>query len=296
MSGQDTIYQMITDRMIAALEKGTIPWHKPWAVRNPVSMSTGKTYRGINPFILAQAQAEGGYTSPYWGSIKRINALGGKVRKGEKPTVVIFWKRLPIIETDQATGETKKKIIAMLRYYKVWNAEQCEGLEDKYYPAATQDGTAEVLEDAEIVWKRYLAEGGPTLTENDSQAFYAIDHDMISLPPRGAFDGPDEFYATAFHEATHSTGHPTRLDIPESGHNHFGNAKYSAEELRAEMGAAMLCASTGIHATFDNSASYIANWLGALRGDHRLVIKAAARAQKASDMILGITYGDDADE
>ena len=54
------------------------------------------------------------------------------------------------------------------------------------------------------------------------------------------------------------------------------------------MGAAMLCGVIGVeNKTIKNSASYIQSWLGKLRDDKKLVVHAAAAAQKAADFILG---------
>lgn len=298
MSGTDTIYELVTERVIAKLEEGTAPWQKPWTAAAggvPVSLSSKKPYRGINVFLLAIAAADGGYRSNWWGSYKQIEKLGGQVRKGEKSTVVVFWKRLPIEEV--VDGKKVKKVIPLLRYFRVFNAEQCDGLPEKYQAPAEVEGTFAEHKDAERIIKEYLGrEDAPELRYGGDRAFYADALNLIQLPAREDFHSEEEFYSTAFHEVTHSTGSPRRLDrkgIAEF--DHFGSEKYAKEELVAEMGSAILQAVTGIEAPFDNSAAYIANWLTKLRDDKKLVVQAAAQAQRAVDHILGVEYskGDD---
>lgn len=301
MSGQDTIYELVTERVIAKLEAGTAPWQKPWTAAAggvPVSLSSRKPYRGINVFLLAIAAADGGYRSNWWGSHKQIQKLGGHVREGEKSTIVVFWKRLPIEERDPETGNKVKKVIPLLRYYRVWNAEQCDGLPEKYQAPAEVSGTFAEHKDAERIIKEYLGrEGAPSLRYGGDRAFYLDSANLIQLPAREDFHSEEEFYSTAFHEATHSTGAPQRLNrkgIAEF--DHFGSEKYAKEELVAEMGSAILQAVTGIEVTFDNSANYIANWLQRLRDDKKLVVQAAAQAQRAVDYILGVEYEKGGDE
>ena len=176
----------------------------------------------------------------------------------------------------------------MARLYGVFNADQCEGLPARYCP---QQGSEPVrIETADDVIGAYLAAPGAPGLDHDggNSAFYKIGPDEIHLPKASSFESADHYYATACHEMAHSTGHPSRLDIPESGKNHFGDGKYSREELRAEMTAAYLCAETGLDSgkLFDNSASYVSSWLGELRSDRKLVVSAAAAAQKAADLVL----------
>ncbi len=291
------VYQDVTDRMIAALERGTVPWHQPWSASSggrPRSMSTGRPYSGINTWLLGLAAFERGYTSPWWGTFKQIKELGGMVRKGQNAqngsgaTHIVFWKTFTPkdAQADPDTGEIRQRAVA--RLYSVFNADQTEGLPERYYP---QQGSGPVpAESAEDVIGAFLTAPGAPGLEHDggSRAFYKIGPDEIHLPQASSFESAGHYYATAYHELAHSTGHPSRLDIPESGGNHFGDGKYSREELRAEMTAAYLCAETGLDSgrLFDNSASYIASWLGELRNDRKLVISAAAAAQKAADLVL----------
>jgi antirestriction protein ArdC len=113
------------------------------------------------------------------------------------------------------------------------------------------------------------------------------------MPKPETFISREHYYSTLFHEMTHSTGHPSRLNRPTlSDAARFGDANYSKEELVAEMGAAYLCGFAGIeNKTIDESASYLASWLRVLRSDHRLLISAASQAQKAVDYVRGMQHG-----
>ena len=157
----DTIHRMVTERMMAALDRGTVPWRKPWqaAAGRPRSMSTGQPYRGVNVFLLGLTAAEEGYASPYWGTYRQISDLGGQVRRGERSTLAIFWKQAEHAEPDPQTGEPATQQLPVLRYYRVFNAAQAGHLPGRFYPAPGQH--AEIAEPQEVL-DRYLA-GGPRL-------------------------------------------------------------------------------------------------------------------------------------
>ena len=293
-SGQDTIYRMVTERIIEQLEKGTAPWQKLWSSAYPLSMSTGKPYRGINPMLLAMTASEAGYESQWWGSWKKITKLGGKLKDGEgkKYTIVVFWNR--IVKTDKETG--KDKVFFLLRYYRVYNAEQCDGLPEKYYAKPGSDAPDDI-DTAEDIIKGYLANGGPKLRHGGDGANYAPRTDVVRLPAKSSFDDMPAYYGAAFHELTHSTGHNARLNRPGiTEFDHFGSDKYGKEELVAHLGSAMLLSITGTDVHQDNDAAYIAGWLKTIKGDNTLVVKAAGQAQRAVDLIQGITFANDAEE
>jgi antirestriction protein ArdC len=283
----DTIYKIVTERMIAALQRGTVPWRKPWQATagQPRSMSTGHPYRGVNVFLLSLTAGEEGYASPFWGTYRQITGLGGQVRHGEHSTLVVFWKQAQAEQRDPHTGETTVKRLPVLRYYRVFNATQADGLPERFHPAP---GEHREIAGPQALLDRYLA-GGPRLVHvAGDRADYHPATDTIRLPQPAQFRTPEDYYATAFHEAGHSTGHPSRLNRPGiAGFDHFGSGQYAREELTAQMTSSILCAQTGIDtpATFANSASYIAGWVTALDGDHKLVITAAAQAQRACDVI-----------
>ena len=283
----DTIHRIVTERMIAALQRGTVPWRKPWQATavQPRSMSTGQPYRGVNPFLLAMTAAEEGYASPYWGTYRQIAELGGQVRKGEHSTLVVFWKKTQTEHRDSQTGELTVRQLPVLRYYRVFNAAQADHLPGQFHPPP---GERIQISQPQAVLDRYLADGPQLLHVPGDHADYHPATDTIRLPLRAQFRTAEGYYATAFHEAGHSTGHPARLNRPGiTAFDHFGSGKYAREELVAQMTSSLLCAQTGIEnpEIFENSASYINNWLTALNNDHRLVITAAAHAQRACDVI-----------
>lgn len=283
-----TIYEMVTGRIIELLAKGTAPWQMTWnpklgLPRNAVSK---KPYRGINPFMLAAA----GYSSPLWITYKQAQEAGGHVKRGEKGHFVIFWKWLDAAAKDsdgnaiiRSDGSPRMKKIPFLRYFTVFNVEQTEGLPE----SLTDPG--KVADNAPLPTADSILEGfesAPKIVHGAAQASYSPSADTVYMPDRNAFNSSEEYYATLFHELAHSTGHSSRLDRGLSGDKAQGS--YGKEELVAEMTAAFLCAHCGIESTMDNSASYLDGWSKSLRGDAKLVVMAAAAAQKASDWILGI--------
>ncbi len=276
-----SVYQVVTDRVIEQLEKGTAPWRRQWGgeFRFPVNLASGKTYRGVNSFVLSCF----GYSSPYWLTYRQAEKLGGHVRKGEKGCPIIFWKEWKT--KDRQTGEDIK--LPVLRYSTGFNVAQCE-LPDGAVPALDEpahDFTP--IERCQRLLTRF--ELKPSIRHEFAKPFYRPHDDLVGMPKPEAFDNAEAYYAILFHELTHSTGHTERLNrkgITELAA--FGSDSYGREELIAEMGAAFLCGESGIEtATLDNTASYVAGWLKILRKDSKLVVQAAAAAQKAADHILG---------
>jgi len=276
------VYEIITDRIMEKLEQGCVPWHKPWAGNSEYqkNLITKKEYRGINVFILSCA----GYASPYWLTYKQAKELGGNIQKGEKGSPVVFWKWLE----KKSDDETEEKI-PMLRYYTVFNVCQTEGIDEKKIPElAIKYNELEKIEICEQVIARMPKR--PEIVHKEQRAYYRPSNDTLNMPLFESFDDAEKFYSVIFHELTHSTGHQSRLNrkgITEIAA--FGSKEYSKEELVAEMGAAFLCGHCQIeNKTIDNSAAYIKSWLSKLHDDKKMVVVAAAQAQKAADFILGI--------
>jgi antirestriction protein ArdC len=273
-------YQLVTDRIVAALEAGHVPWHRPWANVDdrPRSLSTGKTYKGINVFILTATAMAAGYDSPWWGTFKQIQERGGMVRKGEKGTPVVFWKFIE--KKDPLTDEIKK--IPFLRYFTVFNASQAD---DLVVPTSSPDPYAELKTASQIV-SRYV--DGPKVVHTGNRACYSPWFDRVMMPKSGQFEDVEAYYSTLFHELVHSTGHESRLARKSLvTPTPFGDPDYSREELVAEMGAAFLNAEAGIPPNYPQHVGYIAHWIEALKGDSKLLVQAAGAAQKAADRILG---------
>jgi len=291
-------YTLVTDRIIAELESGTIPWHKPWTCAQPaISHTTGKAYSLLNQLLL------GGHGGEYV-TFQQAQKEGGRVKKGEKSSMVVFWKWLKVEDEDTGAFEgapatsgedttvpqprscdakrgSRRKDVPFLRYYNVFHIDQCEGLAPKFRaseppiitPAAANDAAEDVIHG-------YVATTGVRLINRESsEAFYQPSTDTVVLPLRTQFSDTAEYYSTAFHELTHSTGHPKRLNrITETAR--FGSAPYSREELCAELGASFILNTLGIEtpASFKNSAAYISHWLGVLKEDKRLLVTAAGQA------------------
>ena len=284
MSNQ--VYGYITDKIMEELERGCVPWHKPWkspdGVRVPMNYASKKPYRGVNTFLLAVARFKAGYDSNYWLTYKQIQTLGGNV-KGQHSEMVVFWKLLEK-PAENPTAERENDYIPMLRYYRVFNLDQVTGIKK---PSLENQPAFQPIKEAEEVATKYQEQ--IEVLHGGSRAYYQPSNDWIRMPEKETFDGPQEYYSTLFHEFTHSTGHKTRLNRPGITEAHyFGDEVYNKEELIAEMGAAMLSGVVGIeNRTIKNSASYIQSWLGKLKEDKKLVVHAAAAAQKAADFILG---------
>ena len=290
-------YADVTARVLEALEGGTVMWHKPWHATGetaPLNIDSNKKYRGINVFLLAFTAMEKGYSSNRWGTYKQIGERGGQVRKGEKSTEVVFWKILD--KTQEVDGETVNKKIPMLRTYNVFNEDQADwDPETDRRRAVPVRAQVDPVQAAEGVIAEYLSLTGPSVRHGGDRAFYAPGFDMVQLPHQGDFDSTDHYYSTKFHEVTHSTGHTSRLareGIADGTFGKFGDGVYSKEELIAEMGAAMLCGIAGVDqaATIPATAAYLAHWRDALKGDNKLIVQAAAAAQKAVDLIVGTTF------
>jgi len=269
-------YDRITERIVALMEQGTVPWHKPWQIQTgmPRNLVTQKPYRGINTFLLMSM----GFESPNWLTYRQAVQLGGNVKKGEKSCPVVFWK--PMEVTDTESGEVEK--IPFLRLYHVFNASQCEGL--KNVPAADET-TFSTTNAAEIVAKMPQP---PVIKHGMTMAYYAPRQDTVGMPEPKNFKTEDGYHATLFHELVHSTGHEKRLKRQSiTERNGFGSDPYCKEELIAELGSAFLCGHSGIvEQTIDSSAAYLENWLKQLKNDKTLIVYAAAQAQKAADFIL----------
>jgi antirestriction protein ArdC len=273
------IYDIVTDRIIAAMENGVVPWRKPWTgTGGPTSLSTGKAYRGINALILDVVAMSEGYELPLWGTYKQAQALGGNVRKGEKGTPVVLWKPM---EKEKADGSTES--FMMMRYFTVFNVAQMENIDipEKYLvkrePVAVLDGVAEAL----------AYPGGPDVRHaQQDKAYYSPAKDEIVLPLLEQFTSPERYAATALHEITHSTGHDERLARGLTGA--FGCESYAQEELVAEIGAAMLATHIGIDVEWEQHAAYLTSWLRVLKDDRKLIVQAAQKAQKAVDHVMSV--------
>ena len=275
------VYKIVTDKILALLEQGTIPWEAPASGAMPMNLVSGKTYNGINAMLLY------GGATPLWLTYNQAKALGGYVKKGEKSSIAIFWKMLDMTKTDNKTeNKTETKQFPMIRYYSVFNVSQCEGLPAKKIAEYAVRDNQEIRDCQSIIDNMPCK---PKITFGTSHTpCYSKTTDEVYLPAREAFVSSERIYKTMFHELIHSTGHSTRLarksllDIAA-----FGDHSYSHEELVDEMGAAFLAYHSGIHeSTIDNSAAYIDGWMRTIKANDKILVIAATQANKASNYIL----------
>lgn len=287
-ANQFDVYAEVTAKIVAMLEVGVVPWRSPILGQGkaewPKNLESGKPYRGVNVFLLAMTSWCKGYGSAHWLTYNQAKDRGGSVRKGEKSSMVVFWKTYET--TDRKTGELTT--VPVLRYYNVFNVEQCEGITVPAAEGAKVEATAfSPIEAAEKLVSGY--EGRPEIVQNGNRAYYVPAMDAVHTPPPSKFISTEAYYATLFHELAHSTGHSKRLGRGiDTTMAPFGSPDYAREELVAEMAAAFLCGHTGIApATVENSASYIDGWIKTLKGDKRLAVVAAGAAQRAADWIKG---------
>lgn len=283
------VFEMVTDRIVAQLQQGNIPWHKPWGgvagIDAAISHESGKPYSLVNQMILGKAGE--------WLTFMQVQKEGGRIKRGEEASFVVFWKQCVFEEkvegekNEDGTDKTIQHVVPVLKWYNVWHIDQTEGIEPKH--KAVVDGTAELVEDADEIVNTYVLREGIKL-QNDKpsdRAFYRPSTDEVVVPMISQYESSAEYYSTMFHELTHSTGHESRLHRLNKVAA-FGSEEYSREELVAEMGAAYLCTMVGVDTdnAFRNSAAYIKGWLQALKNDAKMVVVAAGKAEAAVRYIL----------
>jgi len=276
-TSKQSVYTIVTQRIVEALKAGKIPWTQPWAsTPAPRNFLSNQVYRGMNYLLLRLAAR----STPYWLTHSQIEMRGGKILAGEKGTVITFW-RSPDKERD---GEDARPV---MRYYRVWNYDQTEGMPP--CPEEVPGAGLEPKAAAEAIVKAMPLP--PSITKVGDEAFYSIVEDRVNVPQLKKFKDVNRYYSVFFHELTHSTRHSKRLNRTYRNEKPnqprvFGSNDYSREELVAEIGAAFLCAECGIENTVESSAAYISGWLSAINDDEKLLVHACAAAQRASDFIL----------
>jgi len=290
-AGQDraTLYDEITDKIIAELEAGRVPWVQPWgtaAARAPLAMpknaSAARQYGGINVLILWGAVIERGFTGQSWLTFRQALSLGGHVRKSERGTTVVYADRFVPSNEKRRAAETGEEVQAVpfLKRFTVFNTDQCADLPGEIATTAPPPPPNLIEPTVEALIKAT----GITFRIGGERAFYAPAEDYVQVPPPQAYFEPINWHRTALHELGHATGHPSRLNRDQSGSH--GTKKYAFEELVAELSSAFSCASLGIVPTVRH-ADYIGAWLDVLREDNRAVVRAASQASKAADYLLG---------
>ncbi|MFS2224873.1 ArdC family protein [Pantoea sp. B65] len=286
------VYQQVTDEIIAAVEEGCIPWIRPWRDGEPVfpvNAALNRAYNGINIPLLWRSADRNGFEHDRWLTFRQALNVGGNVRKGEKSTLAVLYLPQEREEKDKngeplfdSNGQPKKQHFALLRTFRLFNLEQCDGL-----PQAWKQPVIQVSAPVEAAEAVISHSGVPVVHRRQQRAYYYPHRDVIVMPHPEQFDNADEYYGTLLHEITHATGHLTRLarEGITSENKTFGDPVYAFEELVAEMGSAFICAQTGIRANLQH-AGYIESWLRVLRNDKRAIIRASGLARNACEWLL----------
>lgn len=321
------LYAEVTESIVSALETAG-NWQRPWTLTAngaayPRSID-GRPYRGVNTILLWASAMDNGYTSGIWGTFKawyqdrpstpdeveaalaaeadgepltgigvaRKNRKGEwrttlrTVRKGEKATMVTLWKPVRRSEKQAAANPDKPRDYLLLRHFNVFSAEQIDGFdipEPEPLPEVERDAQADA----------FFAAIGADVRHGGNAAAYALGGDFITMPDRGQFASAEHYYSTLAHEHGHWTGHKSRLD--RDLYNRFGDARYAAEELVAELTAAFLGAHLGFHPQVrEDHAAYVKSWIKVLSNDHKAIFTAASKAQKAADYLIAAASVEDA--
>ena len=289
MARINELYEKIASQIVSQMAEGVLPWHRPWSVNPNARVSkplreNAVPYRGINVLILWGAAIDAGYASPFWMTYRQAQSIGAQVRKGERATHIVFAKTAKKRERDE-TGEEVEAIIPVRRVYAVFNADQIDGLPEKYVPEIP-DVNPDRRDAACQAWFDRL---GIEIRYGGQRAYYAPGPDRVQMPPFETFESRDQFFSTLAHEMTHATGHKDRLDRLRGRIDDRARAR---EELVAELGSAFLCADLGIASSpRADHASYIASWLELLKDEPRAVFDAATRAQQAVEFLHALHEG-----
>ena len=289
---KQNIFDRVTQKIIADLEQGVRPWQKPWSGGNAAPRivrprrHSGEPYNGVNILLLWGAAIERGFQNPTWMTFMQAEEYGAHVRKGEKSSWIVYANKVTKTETDAKTGEDIERQIPFLRGYNVFNAEQIEGLPEKFLLQPQMPTTSPGIGRLENV-DHFFKNTGVLIHHGGDRAYYAEGSDHIQMPFIDAFRDGESYYATLAHEATHSTKHEKRLNR-DFGRVVWGDEGYAKEELVAEIGSAFLCADLGITPEIrEDHAAYIESWLKALKNDKKLIFTAAAHATRAVDFMKG---------
>ena len=282
----DPATEKVANAIIEAIERGTVPWQKPWTGGGflPTSVATGKTYEGSNILVLWAAMDKNGWTDNRFLTYKQAEKLGGNIRRGEKGTQIIHWQ--PVFKEVEKPDGTKEKVFVYRppKVITVFNAEQADNIN---LPAIVEGEPIPVTEGETAILEAYKDKPEIKFVAQD-QAFYSPTEDIIKLPKREQFKSDQAFFETLVHELAHSTGHRSRLNRTDLLDNYGKHLESRGEEeLIAEITVALVAARLGVKIDFENVAAYAKSWLPAVKNDPQMIVKAAKQAQKAVDHMLG---------
>ena len=280
-----TKYDIITNRIIEALESNTVPWKKPWVSLKPQNLFSKKEYRGINFLLLSMIPSK----YPYFATFKQVKDAGGVILKGSKSVPVYFYSPINSKDDSEKDAEVKNKSYAIMKQYQVFSCEHIDGIDFSYHMDNLHKEFNSV-EMAEKLITNYVQSQGINLLPAQF-ASYSPDQDYLSMPQKENFDSEGAYYSTMFHEIIHSTGNPKRLNrngFTAKEYHRKGSAGYAFEELVAEFGAAMLSSYCAIDNSIEmeQSTAYIKSWLEIFKADNSIAYKAASKAQSAVDYVL----------
>lgn len=282
------VHQAITDQIVAAIEAGAGDWQMPWhrtgeGLNHPVNIDTGNHYRGVNVIALWCSAQMRGFSTGTWGTYRQWQNRKCQVRKGEKASLIVFYKELDI-ERSTDFGEIEADTLLFAKVSWVFNADQVDG----FQPAAEAPAVskAEALEAAD----RFIRATTADLRHGGTRAYYRPSEDYIQMPDKERFVGSatssatESYYATLLHELTHWTAHSSRCDRRLG--DRFGSEAYAMEELVAEMGSAFISCNLGVTPELrPDHAQYIDTWLKVLKADKKAIFTAASQAAKAADFL-----------
>ena len=290
--------QAITDELIRIIERGTLPWRKPWHVGGASSplRQNGEPYQGINNFLLTMRTSLMGYASPYWMTMRQANELEARIRKGEKSSVVIYYgtsykeATTGSEDTEGKDGEDDRTTIPFMKSYRVFNADQIEGLPETFHPKPEmQDGPQKPNNSTPKPiphMQAFFDQLGADIMICGREAKYVPALDRIYMPPLDVFDSAHKFYGVLSHEAAHWTKVKHRLNR-NFGDARFGNTSYSREEIVAELTSLFLGQHLGFAPyTLETSASYLDHWIRVLKSDKRAIFTHAGDAQRACQFLI----------
>ena len=281
------VHADITNSIIQGIEAGadnfSLPWHRTGSITRPRNAATKNLYRGINILSLWVSAESNGFHSPLWGTYRQWNSVGAQVRRGEKSSLVVFYKPFEVTE-EKEDGEETTESRLFARASFVFNAAQVDGYTEEAPPTIINPTDSIPAAD------NFIAATKADIRHGGDRAYYHPSRDHIQMPNRESFIGTptstptESYYATLLHELTHWTAPSSRCSRDLSGR--FGNESYAMEELVADLGAAFLSADLAItSAPRPDHASYLTSWLKVLKDDKRAIFTAASKASQAAEFL-----------